>query len=489
MRTITLISLLIFSCTTIAQSQIVVNVASGNVNELQNAIIEAGERAPDIRTVILSTGTFTLTESGLPHIKATTTIQGHPGPLIFEGAGEGPEELIVVDEGGKLQLLNVELAEFSLSQSGTGLVQNQGELRLTKVQINNVSAVQLCLNFGVCNQVMPVIWNGENAELFLNQVSFINSGVEALSPIFSGGLIQNHGEALVKNTQVYFKLKQIPPFANSGTMRFRFTSLYADSPSGQSLLVSGPDDIMEISNSIVSGFGAEWCTQTQSLGYNFIENAECGFAAEGDRIGVSAGLLWRPVEASWGRKQQILTHALVPVAASPAIDSVPNLRCGNTDLLTNHFGREMDGNGDGIRLCDAGAVELVPITLKEGGINGIYYDPNADGHYLYILENDYNTVVMWTTFDDDGKQAWIYGTGELVGGRSLMVDAYINLDGRVSLDGEIEQAEAHRWGTLEVEMSNCNEGIIAFNSDRPGFGSGQFNITRLASVKQLGCVD
>lgn len=273
-------------------------------------------------------------------------------------------------------------------------------------------------------------------------------------------------------------------------MTLNFTSMYTDTLLTQSLLTSGQDTIMTISNSIVSGFDAEWCAQTQSLGYNFIENAECGFTAEGDRIGESVGLLWRPVEASWntgGSTKEILTHALVPIQASPAIDSVPNHRCGNDNLLGDY--RQLDGNGDGIKLCDAGAVELVPITLGEGGINGIYYNPNADGHYVYILDNDYNSVVMWSTFDNDGKQAWIFGIGELVGGRSLITDAYINLDGRVSLDGEIEQAEAHHWGTLEVEMSNCNEGTIAFNSDRPEFGSGQFNITRLAFVKQLGCVD
>lgn len=134
-------------------------------------------------------------------------------------------------------------------------------------------------------------------------------------------------------------------------------------------------------------------------------------------------------------------------------------------------------------------VEARPVSgLADGGINGLYYNPEADGHYLYILETDFTTLVVWTTFDADGKQAWVYGTGELENGKSVIADTYINRNGGYSINGEIVESEVEHWGWLEVDMTSCLAGSVAFHSDLPEFGSGQFPIERLAFVKQMGCI-
>ena len=104
-------------------------------------------------------------------------------------------------------------------------------------------------------------------------------------------------------------------------------------------------------------------------------------------------------------------------------------------------------------------------------------------------DNDCNTLIVWTTFDQDGNQAWVYGTGELVEGRSVIAETYINRNGGFSLDGEITPSEAEFWGTLEVDMTSCAKGLVRYTSQLPAFGSGQFPVERLAYVKQLGCVD
>jgi hypothetical protein len=149
----------------------------------------------------------------------------------------------------------------------------------------------------------------------------------------------------------------------------------------------------------------------------------------------------------------------------------------------------VDSNVDGVALCDRGAVELQPATLVNGGINGVYYDPGADGHYITILDNPYNTLVMWNSFDKDGNQYFVTGTGELEMGRSLVADAYTTVSGGTSPEGEILPAQAVHWGTLVVDMISCSEGTLAFHSDFPEIGSGQVNLVRLVYVKQLGCVD
>ena len=136
-----------------------------------------------------------------------------------------------------------------------------------------------------------------------------------------------------------------------------------------------------------------------------------------------------------------------------------------------------------------GAVELQPVHLVNGGINGVYFNPDADGHYISIIDNPYNTLIMWNSFDQDGNQYFVHGTGELVQGRSLIADAYINVSGSTSPEGEIVPAQELHWGTLEVDMISCNEGTLAFSSDFPEIGNGQVRLQRLVYVKQLGCVD
>jgi len=489
MRFFVTVILLLISVPAMAQTQKYVFVDPGDVDGLKQAIVEAGKNQ-NVLTNIVSAGTFLLKDSGLPHIKSTMTLQGYPDPMIITGEGEGPGEMLVVDEGASFHRINVELSDFSLDGQGTGLIQNLGELRLTRVQLQNVYGTLFCLS-KACNAVRPAIWNGENAQLFLNQVSIIHSGINSYNRASSGGLITNLGEAIVENSQLIARPQnQAEPLLNSGTMRLDFVTFSADSQSMQSRLISGNDGL-SVSNSIISGFDAGWCTGTLSLGYNVIDNPECGFAAEGDKIGIPTGLLWRPVEANWGNSRsspKILTHALVPVSASPAVDSIPNERCGNEQNLVGPY-RHLDGNGDGVYLCDAGAIELRPITLAEGGINGVYFNPDVDGHYLSIFDSTYTTLVTWNSFDRDGKQYAVYGTGELVAGKSIIADAYITVNGGTSADGEILPAQDLHWGTLVVDMVSCKEATLAFNSDFPEYGSAQVSLERLVYVKQLGCVD
>ena len=153
-------------------------------------------------------------------------------------------------------------------------------------------------------------------------------------------------------------------------------------------------------------------------------------------MGVSAGLLWRQVTADWTYSDnQILTHALVPIAASPVIDSANCTWVWKGDLLNHRRPRSGED-------CDRGAVESWKIGLGEGGINGLYYNPEADGHYIQILQTDFTTLVVWNTFDSDGNQAWGFGTGELIQGLSVIADTYINRNGGYSPDGEITASEA-----------------------------------------------
>lgn len=145
---------------------------------------------------------------------------------------------------------------------------------------------------------------------------------------------------------------------------------------------------------------------------------------------------------------------------------------GLVDAMDLHISPEQDG-------------------LSDGGINGLWYDPDANGHYVNILHFDFGTLIIWNTFDPDGNPAWIYAVGQLSDDGATVPEtpAWINVGGRVSLDGEFDRASSERWGTVSVEMQDCHSGVFRFNSERSDFGSGELPLKRLARLKQVGCAD
>jgi len=147
--------------------------------------------------------------------------------------------------------------------------------------------------------------------------------------------------------------------------------------------------------------------------------------------------------------------------------------------------------GLAIRLADSQVVTIAPAPpgLPNGGINGLYYDPEADGHYVNVLQFDYGTLILWTTFDAQGHQVLVYAVGDLNADRSQVIDAeaWINTGGSVSLSGELTPAQDEHWGRLSIEMTDCHGGVLRFDSDRADFGSGTMALHRLANVKQIGC--
>jgi hypothetical protein len=462
-----------------AQTMNIVEIDSGDTDALRNAIQEANDGPEDRQTIIKVSGDFAFTaEDSMPHIDAAITIRG---PARFRGPGvsdaslsgdqEGPEQLFHINSGASFWLDNLELANFSLNHESNGLIVNEGELVLKQMQLSSVYTERWCIKW--CTPAMAVIVNRPAGQLVVRQVSFVNSGIYGAWAPSNSGVIVNQGHAAITSTQIYStEHAWRPPLSNDGTLDIYNSSFVFNDAS--------------FSHTVISGFSDSVCRDASSVGYNLHDSPDCAWSSTGDLIGIPAGLIWRPVETRWDwAGQQLLTHALVPMAASPVVDSGNSDWCITYDLL----GQERPTDGDGQKECDRGAVESWWIGLAEGGINGLYFNPEADGHYLYVLETDFTTLVVWTTFDADGNQAWVYGTGELIDGRSVIADTYINRNGGYSIDGEIVESESERWGRLEVDMTSCTAGLVAFYSDLPKFGRGQFPIERLAYVKQLGCVD
>jgi hypothetical protein len=311
-----------------------------------------------------------------------------------------------------------------------------------------------------------VILNENDASMSFENVSFVNSGNEQTCPVSEGGIINNHGYASLKKVQTYLdeSFKSDMPFRNWGSMEIISSSFRNFDPLPAyviELIVSFEGAHTTIANSIVEGFEGSSCDDVTSLGYNINDDAECGWSSEGDLIGIDPGIIWRP---RFYTLNYPISRALMPTPASPAVGSG---NCGYP--------------------CDRGAFSPDPSLLASGGMNGLYYNPDADGHYIQIQQTDYLTLVIWNTFNSEGEHVWVYGTGQITENNTLRAETYINREVS-TIPGESDP-KAEYWGIINIEMQSCMDGYFSYDSEFPEFGYGEFPIKRLAFIKQLGCTD
>ena len=107
---------------------------------------------------------------------------------------------------------------------------------------------------------------------------------------------------------------------------------------------------VKVKNSIFDGNSASTCNGTvTSLGHNLEDQDTCSFHQTGDLTNTNP--LLGPLQTNGGT---LLTHALQ--GNSPAIDVAENVDCPAFD--ERGYRRPVDGNRDGLAVCDMGAYEL-----------------------------------------------------------------------------------------------------------------------------------
>ncbi len=451
-------------------------IAPGDIQHLKQAILDANDR--EMRTALTLSGTYTFTAADeLPAIHSTISMWGDPNDYFrFQGASEvGPNRMLTIESDGELTVGYGEFTKFDvLRLSGSvsevsPLIENHGSLVLDQAVFRDIDGSYFITR---THFTPPLISNF--GSFLAKRTSFINSGFNQ----GLGGLISNLGFARFEKS-VFDSTNIREPISNEGEMELVNVSYLGnprDGSGASSPLSNGEEGTVRIGNSIFAGVeGSFWCSQVLSLGHNLVDNAACGLSADGDIIGVPTGLL--PLSADPKMREFFLS------AASPAIDS------GDPELCATVADGPLDGNGDGIAICDRGAFEFYSKGLSDGGANGLYYDPDHDGHYVYVLDNDYNTLVMWNTFDTQGNQAWVLALGDLANGQSMIADAYINKGGTLTASGPTNVSLDNFWGTIQIELDSCKEGTFYFDSVLPNFTKGQFRMKRLAGVTQIGCED
>ena len=95
-------------------------------------------------------------------------------------------------------------------------------------------------------------------------------------------------------------------------------------------------------------------------------------------------------------------------------------------------------------------------------------------------------VAYWYTYGDDSKSAWFLGTGPVTGNRIEMLlyegSGIGFLESNESGDDNVTQV-----GSMEIEFSSCDDGVVTFTTGIEGVGSGTFPIERLSDLFNTRC--
>ena len=342
-------------------------------------------------------------------------------------------------------------------------------VNFTQQSSNSTSAVSNAAKPDFFVQFEPAI--AVNGTLVFDSVAIVNNAFNAGAgvgiigaPFIAGGSVS---KVFMRNTTL----------ANNQAAQIEgIVTITHSTIANNSSFLFDDNSIVSIGNSIVVGNNYA-CTPNpviSSLGGNVSDDPNCKLSAASDRLVADAHLL------------EIATHGgIVQNVAlrndSPAIGNAILANCEATD--SRGFSR-------GQTACDSGAYEFGGDDgqISATGMSGLFYNPANDGHYVTIqrLHND-TALVIWNTFDENGTPAWLYGVGDVSGKSIHVTQVGRNSGGKLLPGGEVVGSHAALWGTIDVDLSDCYNGTLSYNSPDPNFGSGSTPLTRLAFLDGVNC--
>lgn len=126
-------------------------------------------------------------------------------------------------------------------------------------------------------------------------------------------------------------------------------------------------------------------------------------------------------------------------------------------------------------------------VLTHAGQSGSWYDPThaGEGYTLQWLD-DGRALVVWFSYDAEGRQYWMLGMGERDGERLRIPELHATRGARFGDQFDPEDVERFVWGQLDLDL-RCDGGPADYASPLPGFGSGRLALARLTRLHRLAC--
>jgi len=113
----------------------------------------------------------------------------------------------------------------------------------------------------------------------------------------------------------------------------------------------------------------------------------------------------------------------------------------------------------------------------------------SQGFNLQVIDQitgDKVGVAYWFTYGDDMESAWFFGAGPVSGDRIKMI-LYEGIGIGFLEDNKPGDDRVVEVGTMEIEFSSCNDGVVTFATEIEGVGSGDFPISRLTDLYNTEC--
>ena len=153
--------------------------------------------------------------------------------------------------------------------------------------------------------------------------------------------------------------------------------------------------------------------------------------------------------------------------------NLENIITGEIDLIKD---KEIPGNECG--------------TLHKAlpnGVSGAWFDPNRNGegitNYIYEVDGVQMAKVTWFTYDANGQQMWVSGSG-VVEGQSVSISEMNKYTQANFFDGT---PQATTMGSLNMNWDNCDNATLNYDFSVSNLGSGEYNLVQLTQPDNTSC--
>jgi len=129
---------------------------------------------------------------------------------------------------------------------------------------------------------------------------------------------------------------------------------------------------------------------------------------------------------------------------------------------------------------------LEPIT-QDAGLSGSWYQSDLSGHGFslqWLSRNE--ALIVWYTYDDEGRQQWLTGVGGRKGDQILFPEMAVTSGARFGEAFDPGDVEQQTWGMLALEL-DCASGVIAWDATESGYGTGSLELERLTGLQRPAC--
>ncbi len=96
-------------------------------------------------------------------------------------------------------------------------------------------------------------------------------------------------------------------------------------------------------------------------------------------------------------------------------------------------------------------------------------------------------LVIFFTYDLEGNQMWVLGTGEAEGNKVTIDAVYPTGYTSWGRAFDADEVTLTPWGTFMLEWLDCDTVIFTYDSTVQGYGSAERNYTRLSALQGLDC--